>query len=109
MTFLISEAFAAVEAPVTTQNSISNFILLSVLCVLFIYFFMWRPQNKRIKAHQSMMNDLQIGDEIMTNGGFLGKVTQIENSIVSLSIAENTIVKVQKTAISNILPKGTIK
>jgi len=108
MSFLISNAFA--DTGITSpQNSNLSFIVLSVFCVLFIYFFMWRPQSKRLKAQQSMMNSLKVDDEVTTSGGLLGKIINIDNSIVSISISENTTVKLQKTAISNILPKGTIK
>lgn len=110
MTFLISDAFA-VTAPassgVSAQNSFFNILLLGLL--IAVLYFMWRSQNKRLKSHQAMMSSLQMGDEIITNGGIFGKITQIEDNILSIALSENTVIKMQKTAIATILPKGTLK
>ena len=112
MSFFISDALAdpaAGPSTAATPSSIFNSILLLVLFLLFMYFMMWRPQTRRMKAHQGMINALQAGDEVITNGGLLGTITQMEDSIISIAIAKNIIVKLQKSAIANVLPKGTIK
>jgi preprotein translocase subunit YajC len=108
MSLFISDAFAASDA-MSAQGSLSSSLLLLAVFVLFIYFFVWRPQSKRVKAHQSMVDSLQIGNEVITNGGLLGEVVQMDNSIVHVALAENIVVKLQKSAVSHILPKGTIK
>lgn len=108
MSLFISNAFAASDAT-NTQGSLSSSILLLVIFVLFIYFFVWRPQSKRMKAHQSMISSLQIGNEVITSGGLLGKIVQMENSIIHVALSKNVTVKFQKSAVSHILPNGTIK
>ena len=77
--------------------------------MILIYFLMIRPENKRRKTHQEMRASLDTGEEIVTAGGILGKVTKISEQYIELSISDNTKIKVQKNSISAILPKGTLK
>ena len=77
--------------------------------MILIYFLMIRPENKRRKTHQEMISSLEMGDEIVTAGGILGKVSKITDQYIELSIADNTKIKIQKTSISAVLPKGTLK
>jgi len=69
---------------------------------------MIRPENKRRKSHQEMLASLDLGEEVVTAGGILGKVSKISDQYIELSIADNTKIKVQKTSISTVLPKGTL-
>ncbi|MDA9660950.1 preprotein translocase subunit YajC [Gammaproteobacteria bacterium] len=77
--------------------------------MILIYFLMIRPENKRRKTHQEMLSSIELGEEIVTAGGILGKVSKITDQYLELSISENTKIKVQKTSISAVLPKGTLK
>ena len=77
--------------------------------MILIYFLMIRPENKRRKTHQEMLSSLDLGNEVVTAGGILGKVSKISDQYIELSIADNTKIKVQKTSISTVLPKGTLK
>ena len=77
--------------------------------MILIYFLMIRPENKRRKTHQDMLASLDVGEEIVTAGGILGKVTKINDQYIELSISDNTKIKIQKTSISAVLPKGTLK
>ena len=77
--------------------------------MVLIYFLMIRPENKRRKTHQDMLASLENGEEIVTAGGILGKVSKITDQYIELSISENTKIKIQKTSISAVLPKGTLK
>tara|TARA_B100000214_G_C23788684_1_gene544836 strand:+ start:180 stop:473 length:294 start_codon:yes stop_codon:yes gene_type:complete len=77
--------------------------------MILIYFLMIRPENKRRKTHQEMLSSLELGNEVVTAGGLLGKVSKISDQYIELSIADNTKIKVQKTSISTVLPKGTLK
>ena len=77
--------------------------------MILIYFLMIRPENKRRKTHQEMLASLDTGEEIVTAGGILGKVTKISEQYIELSISDNTKIKVQKNSISAVLPKGTLK
>ena len=70
---------------------------------------MIRPENKRRNTHQEMLASLDTGEEIVTAGGILGKVTKISEQYIELSISDNTKIKVQKNSISAVLPKGTLK
>ena len=70
---------------------------------------MIRPENKRRKTHQEMLSSLDLGNEVVTAGGLLGKVSKISDQYIELSIADNTKIKIQKTSISTVLPKGTLK
>lgn len=76
--------------------------------MILIYFLMIRPENKKRKSHQEMLTSLELGEEVVTAGGILGKVSKISDQYIELSIADNTKIKVQKTSISTVLPKGTL-
>jgi preprotein translocase subunit YajC len=69
---------------------------------------MIRPENKRRKSHQEMLSNLEVGDEVVTAGGILGKVTKIGEQFLEVTLNDSIKVKVQTSAISNVLPKGTI-
>ena len=79
-----------------------------IIFVLF-YFMLIRPQMKRAKEQKKMIEALQKGDEVVTSGGMLGKVTKVSEQYVSLEIADNVVVQVQKQTVQTVLPKGTIK
>ena len=76
--------------------------------MILIYFLMIRPENKRRKTHQEMLASLDLGEEVVTAGGILGKVYKMSDQYIELSISDNTKIKVQKTSISTVLPKGTL-
>ena len=80
-----------------------------ILLFVLLYFLMIRPQAKRAKEHRSMLQALQKGDEVVTSGGTLGKVTNVGEQFTTVEIAPNVEIKVQKTAIQTLLPKGTLK
>lgn len=103
---LISNAYAA--APAAAGPDLMGFLPLVIIFVLF-YFMLIRPQMKRAKEQKNMMEALQKGDEVVTTGGQLGKIVKVGESYVSLEIADNVVVQVQKQAITTLLPKGTIK
>jgi len=73
------------------------------------YFFLIRPQMKQAKEHKQMVESLNKGDEVVTNGGMLGKINKVGDNFIILEIAKGVEVKVQKQAISATMPKGTIK
>ena len=84
-----------------------TFFLLIGFFVL-IYFLMIRPENKRRKSHEEMINGIEIGDEIISSGGLLGKVTKINDQFFEITLGQNIKVNIQRTAVSSVLPKGTI-
>lgn len=79
-----------------------------ILMFVLLYFLMIRPQMKRNKEHKQMLEALQKGDEVVA-AGLLGKVTKVGDGYVSLEVADNVVVQVQKQAVATLLPKGTIK
>ncbi|REL31864.1 preprotein translocase subunit YajC [Thalassotalea euphylliae] len=85
-------------------------IMLAVFGLVF-YFMIYRPQAKRVKEHKTLMSALSKGDEVLTQGGLVGKITKVsdEKDFVVIAIAEGTDVTVQKASISAVLPKGTMK
>ena len=82
-----------------------------MLIALFavFYFVLIRPQSKRQKEHKAMVAGLSKGDEVVTNGGLLGKITNVGDSFVTLEVTEGTQVKVQRMAVASLMPKGTIR
>jgi len=105
---LISLAHAAEPAAAQGEPGIMGFLPLIAIFVLF-YFMLIRPQMKRAKEQKNMIDAMQKGDEVVTSGGLVGKVVKISDNFVSLEVAENTVVLVQKPTIQVLLPKGTIK
>ena len=85
-----------------------SFIMLIALFAVF-YFVLIRPQSKRQKEHKAMVASLSKGDEVVTNGGLLGKITNVGDSFVTLEVADGTEVKVQRMAVATLMPKGTIR
>ena len=90
------------------QGQIFQYIIFGGIIFVF-YFFMIRPQQKKAKEHQAMLGNLSNGDEVLTAGGLVGKVVDISEGFVTLEIAENVRVKVQKFQVSSLVPKGTLK
>ena len=111
MSFLISDAWAegagaAAGAPAGSPGSSMIFFL--VIFAVF-YFLLIRPQQKRAKEHRNLVASLAKGDEIVTNGGVLGKITELNDNFITVEVADGVNVKVQRQAISSVLPKGTMK
>jgi preprotein translocase subunit YajC len=80
-----------------------------ILMFVLLYFLLLRPQMKRAKEHRTMLSALQKGDEVVTAGGALGKVTSVGDSYVKLEIAPNVEITVQKQSVQTLLPKGSVK
>ena len=80
-----------------------------VLIIVVFYFLLIRPQQKRQKQHREMVSNLKKGDEVVTNGGTLGRITNVGDNFISLEIADGVEIKVQNQAVQLMMPKGTIK
>ena len=106
---LISTAYAqAASAPAQQGFDIMGLLPMVAILVLF-YFMLIRPQQKRAKETKAMLDALQKGDEVVTAGGVVGRITKISENYVGVEIAENVEINVQRPAVSLVLPKGTIK
>ena len=104
---LISTAYAQ-SAGGSTEQQIMGFLPI-VLMFIVLYFLMIRPQMKRAKEHKAMLEALNKGDEVITQGGMAGRIVKVGDDFVSVVIADNVEVQMQKPAITLVLPKGTLK
>jgi preprotein translocase subunit YajC len=104
----ISSAYAQAATGGDMQSSLMSMLPL-VLMFVVLYFVMIRPQMKRSKEHRSMIDALAKGDEVATAGGVLGKVTKIGDVYLSLEIANGVEVQLQRSAVVQVLPKGSVK
>jgi len=107
MNFLISPAYAQAAAP-SSGGGLSQILILVVFVAIF-YFMLIRPQQKRMKEQQAMLSKLASGDEVVTSGGILGRITEVGETFVTLEISEGVRIKVQRGQISQLMPKGTLK
>ena len=105
---MIDSAFAQ-TAPTGPGGMDLMGLLPLLLMFVLLYFLLLRPQMKRAKEHKQMLAGIQKGDEVVTSGGTLGKVTNVGDSYVKLEIAPNVEVTVQKSSVQTLLPKGTLK
>ena len=105
MDFFIASAYAQDATP---QGGLLSFLPLIVIFIVF-YFLLIRPQTKRAKEHRQLVEKLANGDEVVTNGGLLGRITHVGDSFVTVELADNLKVKLQKHAVASVVPKGTMK
>jgi preprotein translocase subunit YajC len=103
----VSEAWAQGIGGAAGGGMESIFLIVAMFAVL--YFLMIRPQMKRAKEHKTMVDALQKGDEVVTAGGVLGRISKVGDAHLTLEIAPNVEVQVQRAAVQTVLPKGTIK
>jgi len=104
----ISSAYAQAATGGSTQDTLMGMLPL-VLMFVVLYFVMIRPQMKKAKEHKAMIEALAKGDEVVTAGGFLGKVSKIGEAYVSVELATGVEVQMQRSAVVQVLPKGTVK
>lgn len=106
MSFFISQAWAADAPP--QADPIMSFLPLILIFVVF-YFLLIRPQQKRAKEHKTMVQGLKKGDWVVTNGGLLGKVTDLGENFAKLQISDGVEVKIQRAAVAALMPKDAVK
>ena len=136
LSLFINGAYAAVDSVGTAVHTVSNTVssqattattaantaasnapagpnygslLVLIGFTVLLFFFMTRQQSRRAKAHQNLLTHLNSGDEVVTSGGLVGKITQIKNDFVHLALANNIDIVLQKTAVVTVLPKGTLE
>ncbi len=103
----MNEAWAQTAAAPAGGGMESIFLIVAMFAVL--YFLMIRPQMKRAKEHKNLIDALQKGDEVVTAGGVLGRISKVGDAHLSVEIAPNVEIQVQRAAVQTVLPKGTIK
>jgi preprotein translocase subunit YajC len=105
---VINPAFAQGSGAPAAGGGFESLILI-LLMFAVLYFLMIRPQMKRAKEHKSLIEGLQKGDEVITSGGMLGRISKVSDNYVTLQVADNVEVQVQRPSVQLVLPKGTIK
>ncbi len=109
MSFFISDAMAQAAPQAGQEPSLLASFLPLILIFALMYFLLIRPQTKRAKQHREMVENLSKGDEVVTNGGVLGRITHLGETFLTVEIAEGTEIKVQRQAVASVMPKGTLK
>ena len=104
---MISSAYA--QAGGVGGGDATQMLLMFGVMAVFMYFMMIRPQMKRQKETKAMLEALKVGDEVVSAGGILGKIVKVSEAYITLEIAGNTQIVVQRAAVATLLPKGTIK
>ncbi|MFZ6800644.1 preprotein translocase subunit YajC [Undibacterium sp. Di24W] len=104
----ISNAYAQAAGAAGTESSLMSFLPI-ILMFVVLYFVMIRPQMKRQKEQKSMLDALAKGDEVITAGGIAGKVTKVTDAFVSVEVSNGVDIQIQKSAVTTLLPKGTLK
>ena len=107
LNFFINDAWA--QTVPQQGGGGTSFIIMMVIFIVIFYFILIRPQTKQAKEHKAMIEALGKGDEIVTNGGILGRINKIGDNFVAIEIAKDIEVKIQKQAVTAVLPKGTLK
>ncbi len=107
MSLLISDAHAQAAGAAPQAGMMS--MLLPLLLIVVFYFLLIRPQQKRHKEHQAMLARLAAGDEVVTAGGLLGRITEVGDAFITVEIADGVRIKVQRQQITQLVPKGTYK
>ena len=108
MSFFINDAWAEGAPAAGTEAGLMSMLPLILIFVIF-YFLILRPQMKRAKELKKMLESLAKGDEVVTTGGLLGKITQLGDSFLVIEIADGVEVKVQRSSAASLMPKGTMK
>ncbi len=108
MSFLISDAMAEAAVPAVQQPGFEG-MLFPLGILIFFYFLFIRPQSKRNKEQKQMLAALSKGAEVVTSGGILGKVVDLDDNFVKIEVSDNTFIQIQRHAIANMMPKGTYK
>jgi preprotein translocase subunit YajC len=106
---LISTAFAQTAAPAASPESSLLSLLPLVAMFVVLYFIMIRPQMKRQKEQRAMIEALAKGDEVVTAGGVLGRISKLGDSVLHIEVATGVELQVQRSAVAQVLPKGTLK
>jgi preprotein translocase subunit YajC len=108
MNSLIPDAMAQGAGAAPAGSGLAPIIMMAVFVVIF-YFLLIRPQQKKQKEHQAMLGKLAVGDEVVTAGGILGRIIEVGDNFITLEIADNVRIKVQRFQVTSLVPKGTLK
>lgn len=105
MDFLISDALAQSGEPTAGLTG----LIFPIALIVIFYFLLIRPQQKRAKEHKKLVQNLGKGDEVLTTGGIVGRITDVGDTFSTLELADGVEVRLQKSAVAQVLPKGSLK
>ena len=110
MSLFISNAHASAAGAAPAGGGMEMLIMLGIFGLVF-YFLIYRPQAKRVKEHKSLVSSLGKGDEVLTQGGLVGKITKVseEKDFIEIALNDTNNIVVQKSSVTALLPKGTMK
>ena len=94
--------------PATQQSAFSPLIIMALFVGVF-YFLLIRPQSRKRKEHAKVVSDVAVGDDVVTIGGIVGRISKLKDDFIEITIAKDTTITMQKSAIANVLPKGTFE
>ncbi len=103
---IINDAHAE-AAPAPAGGGMEMLIMIGIFFAI-MYFMIIRPQQKRQKEHKALMDSLSKGDEVVTNGGMMGKIKAVNDDVIRIELTEGVVIKVQKQAVASVLPKGSL-
>lgn len=106
--FFIQDAYAQAAGGAAPGGNFSP-ILMMIGIFAIMWFFMFRPQQKKVKEHQALVAGLKKGDEVITSGGLMGRITDLDPYSIDLEIAKNTVIRLQRPFVTQVLPKGSLK
>lgn len=109
MSFFISDAYAQAAPQAAAGGDFTQMAITIAVFFAIFYFLVIRPQSKRAKAHNAMVSALAKGDEVVTQGGLMGRVSDLGETFIEVEIASDVKVKVQRHAVTSVMPKGTLK
>ena len=109
MSFFIADALAQDAPAAAAQPGLLEALFPFIILFIVFYFLLIRPQSKRANEHKKMVEALAKGDEVLTQGGVYGKIVEVAEEAITVEIADNVQIKVQRAAVASVLPKGTIK
>lgn len=106
---VVSTTVANAQDAAAQQGSMTSTLIMLAVMGLFFYFMIIRPNKKRQTEHQNLMNELKKGSEVITSAGIIGKVAEVSDGYISVEIANNVVIKLQRQSIISMVPKGTYK
>ncbi len=109
VSLIVPTAYADVPSAAPQSAGGMSFIMMFAVFFVFAYFFIWRPQNKRARETQTMLDALQKGDEVVTAGGLVGRISKLTDQYIGLAVNDSVEITMQKNAVTTVLPKGTLK
>jgi preprotein translocase subunit YajC len=95
-------------APAAKHSGLGGMIWMPLILIAIFYFLIIRPQNKRQRQQKELMNQIALGDEVMTNSGILGRISRLRDSYIVINVAKDTEMTISRSAINQVLPKGTM-